>query len=182
MTAQKKNLILIFDTNIFLTGIDFNIINEQIYTTPKIIDEVNVIKYKDKNRNIINKLEAAIENGKLILKSPEDKYIHKVKTNSKITGDFKVLSDADISLIALSLELLENLNHEVVLYSNDYSIQNICDYLSIRYSSLFKKGIKKKILFEVYCPNCNITFEPEFLNELCERCGLRLKRRPRKDD
>ena len=55
MIAQKKSLILVFDTNIFLTGIDFNIFNEKVYTTSKIFDEIDVNKYLNKNRNILNK-------------------------------------------------------------------------------------------------------------------------------
>ena len=59
---NMKNLspILIFDANIFLTGIDFHLFKGIIYTTPLIIEEVKVRKYKDKNRNIMNKIAAAI--------------------------------------------------------------------------------------------------------------------------
>jgi len=180
MIAQKKSLILVFDTNIFLIGIDFNIINEKVYTTSKIFDEIDVNKYQNKNRNIINKIQAGIDSGKLIIKNPDEKYLKIVRNKSKITGDLRALSEADKSVIALSLELLDNSNQEVVLYTNDYSIQNLCKEMRIRYSSLYKKGIKEKIAFEVYCPICNDIYKAEFLNELCENCGSRLKRKPKR--
>ena len=52
MTALKNNnsknasKILIFDTNIFLTGIDLNIIKDLIYTTPSVIDEIRIRQVK----------------------------------------------------------------------------------------------------------------------------------------
>ena len=46
---KEKSTIFIFDANIFLTGIDFNVIEGKIYTTPKIIEEIRVKKYQDKN-------------------------------------------------------------------------------------------------------------------------------------
>ena len=64
-----KRKLLVFDTNIFLTGIDFNLIEGIIYTSPKVIEEITVNKYKEKNRNIINKIQAAVVGKKLILKA-----------------------------------------------------------------------------------------------------------------
>ena len=51
-----KKKLLIFDTNIFLTGINFNLIEGIIYTSPKVIEEITVNRYAEKNRNIINKI------------------------------------------------------------------------------------------------------------------------------
>ena len=84
---REKVLIFIFDTNIFLTGIDFNVIEGVIYTTPSIIEEVSERRYKEKNRNILNKISAAIETRKLKLKTPKNEYISKINEISKLTGD-----------------------------------------------------------------------------------------------
>ncbi|MFX0081352.1 MAG: NOB1 family endonuclease [Candidatus Hodarchaeota archaeon] len=176
---NEKSPIYIFDTNIFLTGIDFNLIEGKIYTTPKIIDEITVRKYKDKNRNILNKIDAAINSKKLILTIPSEEFIYRVEQKSKSTGDYKALSKADTELIALSLELLENQNENVKMYSNDYSIENICSELSIPFSPLHKEGIKSKIVWEVYCPFCKSIHKAEDLNKICEKCGSKLKRRPK---
>jgi len=180
MTAQnqEKNSILIFDTNIFLIGIDFNVIPHKIYTVPTVIKEIEVDKYLSRNRNIINRIKLAIESGNLIIKEPSTEYILKVKNSSYKTGDLKALSKADHQLIALALELKDFTKQEVILYSNDYSIQNCSKELNIQSKSLMKKGITKLVHFEVYCPQCKTIHNAYELNEPCEICGSRLKRKP----
>ena len=177
---NKESPILIFDTNIFLIGIDFNVFEGVIYTTPSIVEEVKDQRYSEKNRNILNRISAAIETKKLKIKFPEDKYINKIKEVSKETGDLNVLSDADKELIALTLELIEKSYKNVKLFSNDYSIENVCSELNIPYSPFYKKGIKSKIDWEVYCINCGTIHQAEDMNKICERCGLKLRRRPKK--
>ncbi len=178
MIALKKGSILVFDTNIFLKGIDFNFFKETIFTTPEIIDEIQVKRYKDKNRNIIHRIEVAVELGKLIIKEANENYINKVDEKSKLTGDINALSDADVNLIALALELMDTYNQEIVLYTNDYSMENLCSELKIKFMPMFKEGIKEKIFFEIYCPHCKTIFKPKDFNKICEMCGSKLKRRP----
>ncbi|MGB5909796.1 MAG: hypothetical protein WBH31_01245 [Promethearchaeia archaeon] len=180
MTVRKKNSILVFDTNIFFIGIDLNIFKENIYTTPKIIEEIEVDKYSDKNRNILNKIRVAIESKKLIIKEPNIKFFKLVEEKSKITGDFKALSRADKELIALTLQLSISQSYDVILYTNDYSMENLCSELNLKFSPLYKKGIEKQIIFEVYCPHCKKIYQTENLYNECEVCGTKLKRRPRK--
>jgi UPF0271 protein len=180
MTAQnQKSSILIFDTNIFLLGVDINLFPNKIYTTPDIINEIEVIRYESRNRNITNRIQAAIESRKLIIEKPSEKYLSYAKSIAKKTGDLKALSDQDFSLIALALELTDSFKVEI--FTNDYSIQNICFELNISVRSLFKNGIEQQIIFEVYCPHCQTIHKSEKLNDLCEECGSRLKRRPKID-
>lgn len=177
---NEKATIYIFDTNIFLSGIDFNLIEGIIYTTNSIIEEVNLRKFEEKNRNILNKINAAIETKKLKIEVPKEKFIDRVKKISKLTGDYNALSDADKELLAISLELFEKRREGMILYSNDYSIENVCSELHIPYSSLFKNGIESKIIWEIYCPYCKKLYRAEDLNKTCEICGKKLKRRPKK--
>ncbi|MFX1366890.1 MAG: NOB1 family endonuclease [Promethearchaeota archaeon] len=177
---KEKDAIYIFDANIFLTGIDFNLIKGIIYTTPSIIEEVENRRYKEKNRNIVNKIKVAIDTKKLKVKLPEIKYIEIIKTVSKKTGDFNALSNADKDLIALTLELTEKINTQVIMFSNDYSIENVCSELMIPFLPLYKEGIDYKISWQVYCPQCQTIHDAEDLNRLCEICGSILRRRPKK--
>ncbi len=176
---KDKYQIAVFDTNIFLTGIDFNMFKSIIYTTPNVIEEVKASKYMEKNANILNKIYAAIESEKLKIKIPSNKFIQDVNKKSKITGDLNALSNVDKELIALTLELSVNYHQKVKLYTNDYSIENVCSEFNIPYTSLYKDGIKKKITWEVFCPNCKTIHKAEDLNKVCEICGLKLKRRPK---
>ena len=168
---------LIFDTNIFLLGIDFNVIDGVIYTTPKVIEEVKHKRYTNKNRNILNRIQVAIESKKLLLQTPSNEYIQEIETSSKTTGDYKALSIVDKELIALVLELKEALKHEIILYTNDYSMQNLCSELNIPFSPLIRDGIKSRIIWEVYCPFCKEAKKVEEFGKECERCGTRLRRR-----
>ena len=177
---KEKPFIYIFDTNIFLTGIDFNVIEGIIYTTPSIIEELKASRYKEKNRNILNKINVAIETKKLNIKSPKNNYIIKIREKSKKTGDFNALSDADKELIALTLELTEEQGEQVKIYSNDYSVENLCSELNIPFSPLFKDGIDSKIIWEIYCPFCKNIHKAEEYNKICEICGSKLRRRPKK--
>ncbi len=169
----------IFDTNIFLKGLEFNLIPGIIYTTPRIIEEIKFYKYKEKNRNILNRIQVALDNKKLIIKSPMEKYSKIVEEKAKNTGDFNALSEADKQLIALAVELIDTENQNVILFSDDYSIENVCSELNISYSPLYKEGIETKIMWEVYCSFCQKTFKAEDLKRRCEICGSKLKRRPK---
>jgi len=170
---------LVFDTNIFLKGLEFNLIPGTIYTTPTIIDEIKVEKYKDKNRNILYRIKVALESKKLIIKSPLEKYYKIVEKKARKTGDFNALSEPDKHLIALAIELIEKNNQNVILFSNDYSIENVCSELNIRYSPIYKEGIEVKIIWEVYCSACQKIFKSDDLKKSCEVCGSKLKRRPK---
>jgi len=185
MTLRKSNNknkeILIFDANIFLTGLDFNLIKDIIYTTPGIIDEIKVKRYSEKNRNIINKIQAAIDSNKLIVRSPSRSYVEEIEKKSKLTGDYKALSEADSELVALALELINtNLNENVTIYTNDYSMENLCSELNIPFSPLGKNGIRNRIYWEIYCPFCKDIHDIQDFNRQCETCGQILKRRPKK--
>ena len=85
---------LVFDTNIFLKGVEFNLIPGIIYTTPSIIEEIKVKKYENKNRNILNRIQVAQDSKKLIIKSPLEKYSNIVENIAKKTGDFQILINA----------------------------------------------------------------------------------------
>ena len=134
--------------------------------------------YKKDNENIISVIVIADYKGSLeaILASLPPR----IKVISKKTGDFKALSDADKELIALTIELIDKSNKNVKIYSNDYSIENVCSELKIPFLPLYKEGIESKITWQVYCPQCCTIHDVEDLNLVCEICGSKLRRRPKK--
>ncbi|MFO8017196.1 MAG: PIN domain-containing protein [Promethearchaeia archaeon] len=173
--------IFILDTNIFLQGVSFNLFKGKLYTTPSIIEEIKVKRYHHKNRNILNRIHAAIEGKKLIVQIPSQESLQHVEKISKHTGDMKALSRADKELIALAFDLSKLHGKEkIILLSNDYSMENVSQELAIPYSPLGKRGITKKIKWEVYCPFCKKVYDAEHLEEPCEFCGEKLKRRMKK--
>jgi endoribonuclease Nob1 len=177
MKKQDEAILRVFDANIFLSGINFNLIEGKIYTTPNVIKEIDVKRYKDKNRNILTRIDAGLESSQLIVKVPDMKYIKEIERVAKETGDFKALSFTDREVLALALELSEETNESVLLYTDDYSMENVALELEIPFSQFFREGIKKKVKWEVFCPNCKLIYGPEDLFEECEICGTKLKRR-----
>ncbi len=144
-TSDSNNKVretLVFDTNIFLKGINFHLVNSNIYTTPSVIQEIEVEKYELKNRTIIGRIKAGIESKKLILKSPSEYYTTLIKTHAKSIGDLSKLSSTDIELIALTLELEKSEGACVTLYTDDYTMENLCKRFGIKYSPVFREGIK----------------------------------------
>ena len=177
--ADEKNKSYILDSSVFLRGIDFNLFPGRIYTTPAILDEIKVKRYEQKNRTIMSRIDAALESKQLTLLTPSEEYLAKIESAARETGDLGALSPADQGLVALALELNQERNERAILYTNDYSMENLCSELGLPFSPLHRDGIKKKIKWEVYCPNCGTTHEPGDFGNTCERCGIRLKRRPR---
>ena len=75
--------------------------------------------------------------------SPSKEKIEKVIEFAKKTGDIGRLSDTDIEILALALEIKDKKEKKPVLVTDDYSIQNLANFMNILYLSLSQKGIKK---------------------------------------
>ena len=86
----------VLDSTAFYNGISDSLNSNIYYTTPEIISEINHLQ----KHNF--KLDIAIELGNLNIVSPHKSSINKVESVSKKTGDFKQLSFADITVIAIS--------------------------------------------------------------------------------
>lgn len=179
-TEKIISRIVVLDNTAFISGFNLNIITaNEPQTKISITQEI----YEEATRHHASQhiLESAMEQGILQIGIPSDQAVDDVTKASKETGDFKSLSNNDKLLIALALTLrTENLNIPVMLMSDDYSVQNTCKKLQIPIQRYQKKGIKKQIKWEIYCPDCFMVYKPEQLGEECERCGAILKRRPYK--
>ena len=119
---------------------------------------------------------AAVEKAGVKVVEPAQMYVERVKEAAEEVGEHE-LSDADLKLLALALELMEE-GAEASLATSDYSVQNLASILGLRVEPLLHKGISKEIRWEVYCPVCGWS-DGGRAGERCPRCGARLKRRPR---
>ncbi len=145
----------------FYAGIPFGSSNE-FYTTSLIFDEIKHIK---KNHGAIDILLAT---NRLKIQDPISEFIEMVKEKSKKTGDFNELSEQDISLIALCLQL----NGELI--TDDFAISNVAKNLNIKVSPLMTSGIKDVGTWILYCPGCRKNFDS---GSECPLCGTILKRK-----
>jgi UPF0271 protein len=122
----------------------------------------------------------AIENKTLTIDRPSVKAIEEVQQAAERTGDVIALSDTDIKVLSLALDLKEA-GHEVVILTDDYSVQNVASQLKIESKAYTTAGIRFEIKWELYCPSCFHSIEMRNTKRkqiICEICGTKMKRRP----
>lgn len=159
----------VLDSTAFYNGIS-DILNSNIYyTTPEIISEINHLQ----KHNF--KLDIAIERGNLKIISPHKSYINKVESISKKTGDLKKLSFADITVIALSLELINN-KKKINIITDDFNIENVAHLLKMPVVSVSTTGISKIVKWIFYCPVCK-TNTNNVKSTSCNSCGSTIKKK-----
>jgi UPF0271 protein len=123
------------------------------------------------------RFRTAIDNGKLKLKTPRYNFLNKVKESAKTVGDVLFLSEVDLEVLALALEL-KILGYNSIIVTDDYSIQNVANQVNVDFASLTTFGIRFRHHWIMYCPACFRKYPPDYKNETCQVCGTRLKRKP----
>jgi UPF0271 protein len=125
------------------------------------------------------RFNAAIENRKLTIRSPKSSVFQDVQEASRKVGDMRYLSEADMQVLALALEL-KGRGLSPVIVTDDYSIQNVANKIDVEFTSLMTFGIKFRFKWILYCPACYRKYPPDYKFKVCEVCGTELKRKPKK--
>jgi UPF0271 protein len=163
LDSQDSAFRYALDAGAFYTGFIFLSSGYLYYTTQPVFDEVKHIKRSH------GAIEALIESNTLQILNSDRKSIEKVVAAARNTGDYAKLSDADISIIALALQL------EIVLVTNDYAVANVATTLKIPVNSVASKGITHTRRWIAYCSACGRAFGPNAKE--CRLCGNRLRRK-----
>lgn len=166
--------IIVLDTSALIAGYDPFSSKEKGIIVPEVQEEIKI-------NSIMNiRLELAIEKGKIEVKVPLKKFKIKTIKIANRLGDAHVLSQTDLELLALALELKnEGLNPLII--TDDYSIQNVANKMKIEFSSLTTKGINRLLKWIRYCPACYKKFNDNISLKICSICGTKLKRKPEKE-
>jgi len=131
--------------------------NGEIAVPPGVVDEL--MKYKD------HRIERW---GDLLRVSECTKAsISKVNDAALKSGDAGRLSDVDVSVIALALDL------KGVVMTDDFSIQNVCSIMGIEYRSVGTDGIKKVEKWNYRCNGCGKWYKEK--TDDCPICGSSMK-------
>ena len=160
-------VVYILDTSAIFSGMNLMIKGSEILTTLSVSDE---IKPGGKD---YQKFELLKEIGLKII-SPSKKSINIIKENAKKTGDLERLSETDIDILGLAIDLIEE-KKEPIIITDDYSIQNLADELKISYQNIIQKRITKKIIWITKCLGCGKKFK-EHIN-ICPICGSKTKKK-----
>ncbi|RLF33823.1 MAG: nucleic acid-binding protein, partial [Thermoplasmata archaeon] len=148
--------------SIVLSGKPLNIQDAELVTTPGVASE---LRPGGKYYQIFQFL---LEKG-LTIMSPSKKSLKKVNEVSDQTGDTARLSNTDREILALALDLNLEKKKDVIILTDDYSIQNVAHALKIRFQSFAQQGITKKFKWSYLCPGCGKRFKKHIKN--CPICG-----------
>ncbi|MEM2872972.1 MAG: hypothetical protein QXD82_02250 [Nitrososphaerales archaeon] len=170
ISARKRALVL--DSTAFYAGIPFTSVSKY-YTTPLVISEVSHTK------TLSMAISALTESNRLLIIEPLHNSIEEVRRIASKSGDLQKLSNADISIIALGMQLKKN-GYYVTIVSDDYSIQNLVKFSGLRFSPVMTRGILRTISWLLYCSGCGKVFYDSSAI-ICDVCGTRLKRKMRKN-
>jgi len=171
LTDEKGRRAIVLDTSAFIAGYDPLSVSDDQFTVPTVVEELIA------NSMPWVRLNAAVEIGKLRLRMPRDLSLRIVKESSKALGDMLYLSSADFNVLALALELKEE-GYSPSIVTDDYSIQNVANQLSIGFSALMTYGIRHRLQWILYCPACHHKYPADYELKNCKICGTVLKRKP----
>ncbi len=108
---------------------------------------------------------------------PSKPSLQKVRQVAAKTGDLKSLSEADASILAVSLDLASSGN-EVTLVTDDFAVRNVAEVLGVGLSETRVRGEWKQITWITYCKGCGKEFaDPKAT--VCDVCGTKLSRKPK---
>ena len=140
---------------------------------PKVEEEIR------SNSMIWVRFRTAVENSRVKVRAPSEEYWKKAKTSANRVGDSFFLSETDLQILALALELrAEGCASQIV--TDDYSIQNVATQIGIDFVSLATFGIRRLLEWIRYCPACHREYPADYNSKKCAVCGTTLKRKPRK--
>ena len=163
MGSQDSAFNYALDAGAFYTGLVFQSSENRYCTTKAVFEEGKNIKKS------YGAIEALLESNTLQILNSERKSVEKVTSVAKRTGDYARLSKADISIIALALQL------EIILLTNDYAVANVATTMKIPVKSLATKGITHTRKWIAYCSACGMAFGANAKE--CRLCGNRLRRK-----
>ena len=170
--AQSK-LVVVLDTSAFLAGYDPFAHSEEQVTVPKVEEEIL------RNSMIKMRFETAVESGKVKVRAPTKESSNAAKGSASKVGDSFKLSEADMQLLALALELKQE-GYAPQIVTDDYSIQNVATQMGIGFLALATFGIKRLLEWIRYCPACHKEYPANTKSKECQVCGTELKRKPRR--
>lgn len=155
----------ILDATSFYAGVPF-LSQETYYTTPQVFEEIKHIKKEQ------GALTVLVETGRLKIVEPKKEFREITMRKSEETGDYQNLSNEDVSVIGLALQL------EGCLITDDFAISNVAKHLNLEVNSIMTNGVTKE-KWVYLCPGCHHTSPRD---RVCNVCGNRMIRRLDKDN
>ena len=154
----------VLDSTAFYAGIPYQG-SGRYFTTYLVLEEV-------KHHNV----GSSFLHSRVHVTEPSLDSVNRVKTTAMKTGDIGALSQTDMSLLALALDLSQT-EGGVSLVSDDFAVRNVANVLSIPLAQTsIKGGAWKNIAWKIYCRGCGKEYTNPKL-AVCPVCGTELARK-----
>lgn len=156
---------VVLDSSAILNDFGFSFKPRHTYfTTPQIMQEFRDLRSRmlvdnAVNRSLLKLQEASEESKQLVTKKSQEKGMN--------------LSEADISVIALALDL-KPLFANLEVQTDDHSIQNMLLHFKLPFKAVIRGTVKQEITIEKRCAVCKKRFPPTYEEPDCDVCGTEL--------
>ncbi len=152
---------IIMDTAGFLAGLENAF--PKVYTTEEVILEV-----RDRSSRL--SLDMAVSSGKVSVFAPRESSLKQALKFARQVGE-DTLSEADLSVIALALEM-----KPCLVLTDDFSVQNVLKFIGVDYRSVkLNRRVGEVRDFEYVCEGCGKTYENKVKE--CAVCGNQVVKR-----
>jgi len=154
----------VLDSTAFYAGIPYQG-SGRYFTTYLVLEEV-------RHHNV----GSSLIHSRVQVTEPTPDSLAKVKGTASKTGDVGALSQTDMSLLALALDL-SHVDGGVSLVSDDFTVRNVAEVLGIPLAQTSLKGGEwKNITWKLYCRGCGKQYTNPKLT-VCPVCGTQLVRK-----
>ncbi len=162
-----NKLVIVMDTSALLAKYHLQIPSYlgEIIVPSRVVEEVR----DEENKSA---LTLGLEINRVKVVSPPVEVVSKVVRVAKNIGEHSTLSKTDIE-VAATAYMYKQSGCRVVVFTDDYALQNLLAYLEIPFKPLRTTGIKQLLKYRVYCPVCGyVSFD--LYEETCPICGSKL--------
>lgn len=151
----------VLDASAFIGG--YRPVDKNNFTISEVTEEL-----KDIQSKMI--MENALKDDLLFILEPDSNSLEQVELMIKQSGDILRLSKTDQKLLALAL-YVKKIHGNVILITDDYSIQNVSKILKIPFKSVLTSGIKEVYGWKKVCRGCKKEFKDDYAWDECDICG-----------
>ncbi|QQG48374.1 MAG: NOB1 family endonuclease [archaeon] len=154
----------VLDSTAFYAGIPYQG-NGRYFTTYLVLEEV-------RHHNV----GSSLIHSRVQVTEPSPESLARVKSTAAKTGDIGALSQTDVSLLALALDMV-HADGGASLVTDDFAVRNVAEVLSIPLAQTSLKGGEwKNITWKIYCRGCGREYTNPKLT-VCPVCGTQLARK-----
>jgi len=159
----------ILDTSALLSGKPINTAGCPLVSTPGVAGEL-----RPGGRDY-RTFQLLCEKG-MCIHEPSEGSLARCREAAARSGDHARLSQTDLEVLAVALDINADPEQEAVVLSDDYSIQNLATILQVKYLGLSQQGITRSIKWVVCCPGCGRQFADNV--SVCPVCGTKTRMKP----